>query len=219
NRLLALLQAMRASHSWRALYLASATPMQMHPHEAWDLLELLGLNGQWAHSAAGFLRYYSQLRDPFGARQWEFLRRMSADVLAPDKAGRTLDLEATIPHREVRDRFVPMTPAEERLYRRIETYISRYYNAYLSGPAAQRPLGFIMTIYRRRLTSSFLAIERSLRRRRKVLLERASADALLDADDLAAIEFSFLLDPDELPEVGQNIAEEVNEIDDFLEEL
>ena len=76
-----------------------------------------------------------------------------------------------------------------------------------------------MTVYRRRLTSSFLAIERSLQARRKVLLNRASAAALLDADDLAAIEFSLLLDPDELPEVGQNIAEEVNEIDDFLEEL
>jgi hypothetical protein len=51
-----------------------------------------------------------------------------------------------------------------------------------------------MTVYWRRLTSSFLAIERSLQRRREVLLlGRASAGRLLDPDDLAAIEFSTLL--------------------------
>ncbi|HJX07157.1 MAG TPA: hypothetical protein VJ736_03710 [Actinomycetota bacterium] len=53
-----------------------------------------------------------------------------------------------------------MTAAEAALYGRIEGYISRYYDSYLSGPGSQKPLGFIMTVYRRRLTSSFLAIER-----------------------------------------------------------
>jgi hypothetical protein len=292
NRLLALLQAMRASRSWRALYLASATPMQMHAHEAWDLLDLLGLTGRWAHSATGFLRYYTELREPFGARQWEFLRRMSADFFADPvatvdpvleekvkaelglagskpirqfamvglsrasaqelsptariwmdewlrqhtpmrdrvfrttrtllrryKAAGILDPEATIPRRDVRDRFVPMTGAEERLYRRIETYISRYYNAYLSGPAAQRPLGFIMTVYRRRLTSSFLAIERSLRRRRDVLAGQASASDLLDADDLAAIESSPLADEDLDRPARTALAEEIGELQRFLAEL
>jgi hypothetical protein len=292
NSLLALLQDMRASRSWSALYLASATPMQMNAHEAWDLLELLGLTPLWRSSAANFVRFYEELREPFGDRQWDFLQRMSADYLEDPAAALDADLESavrrevgfaasrpirefhrdgltaaaadtlsadarawldqwlrrhtptsdrifrttrktlreykaqgllppgtTIPQRSVLDRFVPMTASEAALYGRIEGYISRYYDAYLSGPGSQKPLGFIMTVYRRRLTSSFLAIERSLQRRRKVLLERASADALLDADDLAAIEFSSLLDPDELPEVGQNIAEEVNEIDDFLEEL
>ena len=38
--------------SWKALYLATATPMQMHPHEAWDLLALLDLPGRWGSSAA-----------------------------------------------------------------------------------------------------------------------------------------------------------------------
>jgi hypothetical protein len=292
NRLLALLQALQASHAWRVLYLASATPMQMHAHEAWDLLELLGLSGQWAYSATGFLRYYAELREPFGARQWDFLRRMSADFFADPaatvdpvlegkvkaglglagskairqfataglsraaaqelssaarvwmdewlrqhtpmrdrvfrttrtllrryKAAGILDPEATIPRREVRDRFVPMTAAEERLYRRIETYISRYYNAYLSGPAAQRPLGFIMTVYRRRLTSSFLAIERSLRRRLDVLVGRASASALLDADDVAAIESSPLTDVDLDRPAKTALANEISELERFLAEL
>lgn len=292
NSLLSLLLELQSAKAWNALYLASATPMQMHAHEAWDLLELLGLTPLWGSSAVNFVRYYEELREPFGARQWGFLQRMSADYLEDPAATLDTDLEAavrrevgfaasrpirefhrdgltdasaealstdarmwldqwlrrhtptsdrifrttrktlreykaqglmppgtTIPQRSVLDRFVPMTEDEKALYGRIEAYISRYYDAYLAGPGSQKPLGFIMTVYRRRLTSSFLAIERSLQRRRKVLLERASADALLDADDLAAIEFSVLLDPDELPEVGQNLADEVNEIDDFLSDL
>ncbi|AWK76116.1 hypothetical protein CBI38_31825 (plasmid) [Rhodococcus oxybenzonivorans] len=38
NSLLGLLLEMRDNEMWQALYLASATPMQMNPHEAWDLI-------------------------------------------------------------------------------------------------------------------------------------------------------------------------------------
>ena len=292
NTLLSLLQAMKASGSWKALYLASATPMQMNAHEAWDLLDLLGLVGRWASSAEPFIRFYSELRQPFDVRQWSFFERMEADffadpAVAPDPAltsevraalglagsavvrrfhenGLSQDAarelgqdvrrwmdewlrvhtpmhdrvfrttrnvlrhykdqgllaaNATIPFRHVVDRFVPMTPAETALYERIETYISRYYDAYLTGPASQKPLGFIMTVYRRRLTSSFQAIELSLRRRREVLLGRASAESLLDPDDLAALEYSTLLDVDDLPAAQQNFAAEAEELADFLAEL
>ena len=50
NSLLALLLEMRDKQMWQALYLASATPMQMHPHEAWDLISLLGLKGKWGET-------------------------------------------------------------------------------------------------------------------------------------------------------------------------
>ena len=63
NALLRLLRDMKAAHSWKALYLASATPMQMNAHEAWDLLDLLGLSGRWGESADAFVAYYSELRD------------------------------------------------------------------------------------------------------------------------------------------------------------
>ena len=46
----------------KALYLASATPMQMHAHEAWDLLALLGLTGHWGKTSEPFVRYYEELR-------------------------------------------------------------------------------------------------------------------------------------------------------------
>jgi len=121
--------------------------------------------------------------------------------------------------RDVKDRFVPFTPAEAALYGRIEAYISKYYDAYMTGPQAQKPLGFIMTVYRRRLTSSFLAIERSLQRRRDVLVGNAAATGLLDPDDVAALEYSALFDVANLPEAKANIAEEVKELDSFLEDL
>ncbi len=292
NTLLGLLHAMKAARAWRALYLASATPMQMNAHEAWDLLELLGLTPRWAESAEVFTRYYSELRESFGSRGWDFLRRMSEDFFSDssvtpdpaltrevkDKLGlarskpirdfaenglsteaanqipsetrhwmdewlrrhtpmrdrvfRTtrstlrrykeiglLGASTTIPVRDVKDRFVPLTPDEQRLYRRVEAYISRYYDAYMVGPQAQKPLGFIMTVYRRRLTSSFQAIECSLRRRRDVLVGHAAASGLLDPDDLAVLEYSRLFDPGEFPEAKLNLHAEVAELDHFLEDL
>lgn len=290
NTLLSLLQKMKTHRAWKALYLASATPMQMHAHEAWDLLDLLGLAGRWGQSSEQFIRYYSTLREPFTARQWTFLQSMSHDFFAdphvqPDlyltrtvkdelglaksrpirqfaeeglskasteeltskqrlyldewlrvhtpmreRVFRTtraalrvylrdglLPAGSTVPSRDVRARFVPMTGSEKALYDRIETYIARHYDAYLE--ANNKPLGFIMTVYRRRLTSSFLAIERSLERRLATLLGNASAQALLDADDLAALETSSLLDIGSLPVQGKALVGEVDELRSFLADL
>ncbi|MHB8322844.1 MAG: SNF2-related protein [Candidatus Dormibacteria bacterium] len=292
NSLLSLLQDLKAASAWTALYLASATPMQMHAHEVWDLLALVGLTPLWGESAETFTRYFEALRDPADTRNWNFLQRMAADYASDpqvesdpgfeqqlrtalggagsylirkfpehglshekaevlsndqqawldewlrrntpvrDRVFRTtrqtllrykqegiLPGSTSIPQRQVKDRFIPMTDEERALYDRIERYISRYYDAYLTGAGSQKPLGFIMTVYRRRLTSSFLAIERSLRRRREVLVNRASAENLLDPDDLAAIEYSSLFEPDDLPPVGKELAGEVQELDGFLELL
>jgi hypothetical protein len=289
NALLSTLLELRGAGKWRTLLLASATPMQMHVHEAWDLLSLLGLTGSWGESSARFTHYYEQLREPFPVRQWKLLQKMSADFFADpvvvpdpeltnyvkealglagsnvirrfadnglsqdtaaelpgdtrllldewlrrhtpmrDRVFRTtrqllrhykevgiLAASTTIPYREVRDRFVPMRrPDEQDLYERIETYISRYYDAYLSGPGAQKPLGFIMTVYRRRLTSSFLAIERSLQRRLEVLAGAAAPANLFDPDDLISLETTALLD-EPLPATQRHLAAEVEELRDFL---
>ena len=48
-----------------------------------------------------------------------------------------------------------MTDEEWKLYQRIEEYIRNHYQKY---EAERKGLGFIMTVYRRRLTSSFYAI-------------------------------------------------------------
>ena len=72
------------------------------------------------------------------------------------------------------------TADEQQLYERIETYISPLLQHLLGRQPGPQALGFIMTVYRRRLTSSFLAIERSLQRRLDVLLGREPLSELLD---------------------------------------
>ena len=112
-----------------------------------------------------------------------------------------------------------MREDEAALYRRIERYISRYYNAYMTGDKAQKALGFIMTVYRRRLTSSFLAIELSLKRRLAALMRHASVMDFLTPDDFAALEANVTLDLDILDAKAIDFANEVGELRDFVSEL
>lgn len=99
-------------------------------------------------------------------------------------------LAARIATRHVNDRFVEMTTAERDIYERVETFIR---NAYQNADDAQRnAIGFILTIYRKRLSSSFTALAKSLQGR----LERASVEEAqfeleeegeeTDVDDAAA---------------------------------
>lgn len=296
NTLLDLLQTMKAQRSWQALYLASATPMQMAPHEAWDLIELLGLPGEWAESAAKFVRYFGELRRPHEDRDWALLSRMLRDELdAPgaltDEAlrnrvvselgpvlsrsvlrlhkpppptrqrvlgwktsqGRLADdwlrthtpmrdrvfrhtrgtmrqyqaqgllpADLIIPRRTIRDEFIKLSDPERILYERIDAYISRYYNAYMTSTGTQA-LGFIMTVYRRRLTSSFQAVSLSLQRRRKALAAgKALAVAdLIDTDDKNVTEDDTT---GELPGFTDSIsadllAAEITELDSFIADI
>ena len=80
NQLLQVLREMKGARSWKALLLATATPMQMATAEVFDLLDLFGLPGRWASSPETFESYYRQLAesDP-KARDWSLLKSMSAD--------------------------------------------------------------------------------------------------------------------------------------------
>lgn len=82
NSLLALLLEMRDKQMWQALYLASATPMQMYPHEAWDLISLLGLKGKWGEMAFFFTQYFVMLGDPPKNRGWKLLCEMLRDYFS-----------------------------------------------------------------------------------------------------------------------------------------
>lgn len=73
------------------------------------------------------------------------------------KAGK---LKTRIADRQVEDRSVDLSEAERRVYQEVEEYISQTYN---NAAADQRTaIGFVMTIYRRRLASSFHALEKTL---------------------------------------------------------
>ncbi len=290
NSLLALLQEMRDREMWRALYLATATPMQMNPHEAWDLISLLGLKGRWGVSADDFIRYFKLLAiDPMH-RHWDLLCAMLEDYFSDPQAERDADLEqqiddalgwtgayvvtalagnppsadlkvkfpnetsewmdkwlrrhtpmrdrvfrntrktmreyqaagiipddVVIPYRHVKDEFIPLEPNERRLYERIEEYIRRHYNAYMAE-AGNQALGFIMTVYRRRLTSSFEAIKRSLRRRLSVLEDGKNLAELLTDDDNVDVEGS-LFEPEAFDTRADRLRDEIAELKSFLQDL
>lgn len=278
NTLLELLYDLRAAEGWQALFLASATPMQMYPHEAWDLIELFDLPGWWAESADKFERYFKELSVDWPGRQWNFLAQMVTDhfsdpqtvanehldrslidelekhpqrrlflkgvgtkrVVVQDKIGKKVGSRtqadkqwqqavgadehlaalgtawlyannpmrdrvfrntrdtlrayrddgqwpeaATIPDRVVDDRPVPMSQPEQDLYCRVQDYIRTSYDKAQEIEDGQKKnaLGFILTVYRRRLTSSFYAIGQSLRRRVEMLDGKLDPAKLLTVDD------------------------------------
>src|SRR5690606_2316070 len=60
NMLLRLMRQLR--HRTKGLLLLTATPMQVHPVEVWDLLDLLGVPPEWGKAA--FLRCFEILEKP-----------------------------------------------------------------------------------------------------------------------------------------------------------
>jgi hypothetical protein len=73
------------------------------------------------------------------------------------KAGK---MQTPIADREVEDRFVPLSVDESRIYEAVENYISTTYNQ--ASAKEKNAVGFVMTIYRRRLASSFHALRHTL---------------------------------------------------------
>ena len=72
-------------------------------------------------------------------------------------------IETPIATRDVRDIAVEMTASERELYDAVEAYISTTYNN--AAQDQRSAVGFVMTIYRRRLASSFHALRQTLNNR------------------------------------------------------
>ena len=134
-------------------------------------------------------------------------------------------LTDNIPYRDPRPEWIPMKPEEEALYHRIEEYITDHYQKY---EAERRGLGFIMTVYRRRLTSSFYAIQESLKRRLRYLKGETEAGWLTDEDveqeDLDSDVSELLpVSPDQQEADGEALlqlfAGEADYVNDFLADL
>jgi superfamily II DNA or RNA helicase len=273
----------------KALYLLTATPMQVHPVEVWDLLKLLGLGGRWGALADNFHAYFAELRLPFERRKWDFLLAMVRDYLdasgeldphfcaaaerelglvewgllrdLPSAHKRTAAiaqlsergrgylhemirlhtpvrryvfrntrdllrryqqkglLRARIPRREPAPQWIEMKdgPGGEReLYERIEEYISDIYQKY---EAERKGLGFIMTVYRRRLTSSFYALRKSLERRLAFLKGRIQVAGLADDDDLEQDELELDISEELSEDSRGRFKGELEYIEDFLRNL
>ncbi|MBI4640794.1 MAG: hypothetical protein HY731_08875, partial [Candidatus Tectomicrobia bacterium] len=292
NRLMELLEGTRdrsgLKERTQGLMLLTATPMQIHPVEVWDLLRLLGVGGRWGAVEDNFLSFFSELRramSEFEEVDWEFVLTMvrdffetggEIDPVFAEQAEKRLGLvdwqrlrdlpfsskrEGTmkqlntegqalliemakrhtplkrflfrntrallreyqkrgllkerIPRRDPMLVWIERTVQERELYDRIEEYIVDFYQKY---EAERKGLGFIMTIYRRRLTSSFYAMQCSLEKRLK-FLHGETGEVGVDDDDV------------EQDDLQQDVTEEWSAIDralfrdeityveDFLKEL
>ena len=153
------------------------------------------------------LEHLTPLRRRMHRNTRELLRRYQEQGLLPER----------LANRRPEPRWVEMTPHEKALYEQVEEYISEFYNKY---EQQRRGLGFVMTVYRRRLTSSFYALERSLQRRLDFL--EGVNDPGVSTEDLEEEDLSLDIGevleerPDEMREL---FADEVQYVEAFLQKL
>jgi superfamily II DNA or RNA helicase len=267
NRLLQLMRGLRERTA--GLVLLTATPMQVHPSELWDLIDLLGLPPEWTRSAfTGFFeessrphvgqqgldwlaslfqaserafgplppeevervtgatsirarRIASALRDAASTPRRmlnEADRRAAVKLIRRRTPVRALvsrhtrdllrryfaagEIATRIASRQVDDRFISLSAEETALYERVEDYIRRTYEA--AAPGERNAVGFVMTIYRRRLASSFYALRRTLESRRaKLLGAYAGQDVPVEEDATDRIDAGEDVDEEKLTDEQQ----------------
>ncbi len=128
-------------------------------------------------------------------------------------------ITSRIATRQVNDRFVQMSAAERVVYDAVETYIATVYDR--AGDKERNAVGFILTTYRRRLASSFEALEHTLKARLDTIRRRSkTVQARADrVDDLPEDEAGDdVIDVEEVMQLEQEsiTAEEQDGIQDLL---
>ena len=146
------------------------------------------LDGEARRALVEVLKACSPLR-------WRMVRHTRELLRSYRRAGK---LDLPLAEREVKDIPVEMTPAESELYAQVEDYISETYSKAASDK--RTAIGFVMTVYRRRLASSFEALKRTLNARLEKL-GLSEEDVSLDetADEAMA--------PEEAAELAASAAE------------
>ena len=82
-------------------------------------------------------------------------------------------LDTTVPARDPEQRQIELTDETRAVYDRIDDYTRKFYKlAQQSDEAETRAIGFVMTTYRQRLTSSVYAISQSLQNRLETLRQQ-----------------------------------------------
>lgn len=131
-------------------------------------------------------------------------------------------LSSRIAERQVDDAFVPMTPDERKVYERVESYISSTYDN--ASEKERNAVGFVMTIYRRRLASSFAALASTLADRFAAVGRgrKSKSAANATADDVSDDEMrDEAMDVDEATQLAQQalVAEESADIQALLRDV
>ena len=126
-------------------------------------------------------------------------------------------LTTPIAERSVKDRFVDMTSEERALYDAVEEYIASTWNQ--ASAAERTAVGFVMTIYRRRLASSFHALRTTLRKHLDAIAVDGQGQMAGSEEDAPDDEISDEMpDTDEIAELEQRAlaAEEAHDIERLL---
>jgi superfamily II DNA or RNA helicase len=225
NFLLELLRKLQLQGRARGVLLLSATPMQTHPWEPWDLLQVLGEGDRWLSDFGTVRRFYDAVARLKRGQCDMDLARSAATTVCGDRAfppppdGKPLpspqDLAKRLAFAKASERpqFAAWlrsgAPLARRMHRNTRQTLRQYHEkGLLERPPATRKVidvqydfdskverdaynaitgyidrrfkelegekpgkGFVMTIYRRRASSSFEALRRSLERRRDGLMQ------------------------------------------------
>jgi len=117
------------------------------------------------------------------AKRWTpvqgLISRHSRNLLRAYNHQGAMDL--AIGQRHVEDRFLESSAQEQALYGAVEDFISSQYDK--ASPQKKSAVGFVMTIYRRRLASSVAALVATLERRLNGQLQQLEEDAAVSEDD------------------------------------
>ena len=129
-------------------------------------------------------------------------------------------ISTRIATRLVEDEFVSLTLEERKVYEAVEDYISSTYNK--ASAADKNAVGFVMTIYRRRLASSFSALKSTLSQRVTTLKSRQFSQLELNEEDISDDETTDeTMDTEEANqlEIEALKAEEVRELEFLLKQV
>ncbi|MBS0382027.1 MAG: helicase, partial [Proteobacteria bacterium] len=122
-----------------------------------------------------------------------------------------------IASRRVEDRFLDMSAGEAALYAALEDYITQTYNQ--AEQDERSALGFVLTIYRRRLASSTRALVLTLEKHLQAVREGSAASDFFADDDVEALDSDAEASDDADLDTAKRVAlaqEEASEIEVLL---
>ncbi len=161
-------------------------------------------------AAIAIMRTHTPIRVLVSRHTRELLRRYASAGM----------LSTPIAERHVEDRFIEMSDDERDLYEAVEEYISKTYNQ--AASTERSAIGFVMTVYRRRLASSFAALRATFERRRDRMVHGSVTSPDIVEEDTPDDEvLDEIPDTDELTAMAMLAAgmEEQNEIEQLLERV